>query len=301
MIVHLLHHQIDPDAWDRRLASASNAAWYGSRAALDAAAPGWNALVDEESGAQMPLPWRMKYGVRYLYQPFMLQHVGPYMPEPSDRLVGRFLEAIPRGYRYADICVQGGTAVQAAGLRTEVRTNHVLELGHHVEELRSRYSTSHRRSVQKAARMGVTVLAAPVEEVAAFIEGSDQFRHWGTDGRQRAAMRRIMTSTGEDGSGFGRTATMGGDLLAAGWFVRGPGEVVFLKGVSSPRGREVRAMHALIDAVIAEQALAGRVFDLAGGNDPQLARFYSGFGALPVFYLRALMNRLPVLIRRLKP
>lgn len=73
MIVHLRHHDIDPVAWDQRLEACSNASWYGLSSTLEAAAPGgWDALVDETTGEQMPLFWRRKYGVSYLYQPFMI-------------------------------------------------------------------------------------------------------------------------------------------------------------------------------------------------------------------------------------
>jgi hypothetical protein len=60
-------------------------------------------------------------------------------------------------------------------------------------------------------------------------------------------------------------------------------------------------MHALMDNVVVEHAGSGLVLDFAGGNDPQLARFYSGFGAERELYFRALVNRLPPLIRLMKP
>lgn len=302
MIVHLLHHQIDPQAWDRRLAASANASWYGSRAALDAAAPGWNALVDEDTGAQMPLPWRRKYGIRYLYQPFMLQHLGPYAPAPSDGDARRFLQALPRFYRYADICVQGSQAWAERKLRTSERTDHVLSLDADADVLRSNYSTNHRRSLRRAQRAGVLVgRNVKADEVAAYIEGSGQFERWRVNAAQHATMHRIMAATEADGSGFGRVAQHDGQAVAAGWFVKGSREVIFLKGISGPEGRELRAMHALMDDVITEFATSGLIFDLAGGNDPRLGRFYSGFGARPVLYLRALMNHLPPLVRRLKP
>jgi hypothetical protein len=43
------------------------------------------------------------------------------------------------------------------------------------------------------------------------------------------------------------------------------------------------------------------VLDLAGSNDADLARFYGGFGAHRTVYLRAVINRLPPLVRNLKP
>ena len=134
-----------------------------------------------------------------------------------------------------------------------------------------------------------------------FLEGSEQFTRWGIDAVQRATMRRVLVASEETGTGFGRMVTGDGGPVAAAWFVRSGGSIIFLKGMASANGRDLRAMHALIDDVISEHASSGMLLDFAGGNDPQLARFYSGFGAAPVLYLRALMNRLPPLIRLMKP
>lgn len=302
MIRHLHHHEIDLEAWDRRLRASTNASWYGTSAALNAAAPGWNALVDEEAGAQMPLPWRRKFGITYLHQPFLIQHLGPYAPKVSAGLAGDFLKALPGRYRYADINMDSREMPEMTGLRTEPRRNHVLALGDGEAAIHAGYSTNHKRSLRKAGQCGLSVeQVADSGRVAAFLEASDQFQRWGVDARQREAMCRVFRATEADGSGFGRMATESGKPVAAGWFVAYGDRIIFLKGLASQRGREVGAMHALIDQVISEFAARKAVFDLAGGNDPQLGRFYSGFGAEPVLYLRALMNRLPPVVRRLKP
>jgi hypothetical protein len=302
MIVHLLHAQIDPVEWDRRMGDCRNASWYGLSSTLNAAAPGWNALVDEATGSRMPLPWRRKYGIRYLYQPFLVQHLGPYAPVPSAGDATRFLRAIPAHYRYADIHLLGTEVPSIPHVRTEERTNHLLRLDAPLESLREGYSANHRRSLRKAEKLGASVQRnVGSAAVIGLIEGSEQFVHWGVDAAQRATMRRVIQATEEAGNGFGRMVVSGGEPVAGAWFVRGTDRIIFLKGIGSQRGRELRAMHALIDDVILEFAASGMVFDLAGGNDPQLARFYSGFGAEPALYLRALMNRLPPLFRRMKP
>ncbi|MCO6481573.1 MAG: hypothetical protein J5I62_02140 [Flavobacteriales bacterium] len=302
MIVHLLHHQIDRAAWDRRLAASANAAWYGTAAALDAAAPGWNALVDDSTGSQMPLTWRRKYGIAYLFQPIMVQHLGPYSPSPAPAEARRFLQALPKLYRYADICLLGDTPGPLLGIHQEIRMNHVLDLGGTAAAIRSGYSTNHRRNLRKLENSGSRVeRQVDAGVVLAFIEGSGQLARWHLDAGRKATMGRIMKATEGQGTGFGRMVIGAQGPLAAGWFVRGPREVVFLKGISNAQGRGLGAMHALIDDVITEFAASGSILDLAGGNDPQLARFYAGFGARPVPYFRALMNRLPPVIRYLKP
>ncbi len=303
MIVHLHHQDIDPIAWDKRLGTCTNASWYGLSSTLEAAAPGgWDALVDEVTGEQMPLIWRRKYGVNYLYQPFMIQHAGPYSSEDPSTAAARFLRALPMHFRYADINVLAAAVTGIPQLRTEQRINHVLQLDKSLDVLRNGYSTNHRRSLRKATASDVSVERdVTSRRVLEVIEGSEQFTRWKVDATGLGAMRRLVKATEADGSGWGRMVSTNGEPVAAGWFVRSHERVIFLKGIGTEKGRELRAMHLLIDDVIAEFASSGLALDLAGGNDPQLARFYSGFGAEPVLYLRTLINRLPPLIRLMKP
>ena len=103
MIEHLPHSAIDKRWWDAQLLRCSNKMWYAQSWVLDIASPGWEALVDRGSGAIMPLTWRKKYGVRYLYQPYGLQQLGVFAPAIGDGLQGRFLDAVPQAFKYWDI------------------------------------------------------------------------------------------------------------------------------------------------------------------------------------------------------
>jgi hypothetical protein len=210
---------------------------------------------------------------------------------------------LPPRFRYADIHVQASATLPAMRrTQLEERVNHVLRLDRSVEQLHAGYSQNHRRSLRKAGQMGVQVDdAVTAAEVIAMLEGSEQFLRWNVRVPQREAMRRVLAATEADGSGFGRMVRTAEGPVAAGWFVRHDGRIIFLKGLGSERGRDLRAMHALMDNVVVEHAGSGLVLDFAGGNDPQLARFYSGFGAERELYFRALVNRLPPLIRLMKP
>jgi len=302
MIRHIRHAEMDKAAWDLRHAACMNATWYGCSAVLDAASPGWEALIDEEAGEQMPILWRRKYGIRYAYQPFMLQQSGPYSPAPANADPLRFLQAWPKEFRFADINIRW-TAERPAlqGTTLTERINHELRLDKPIEMLRAAYSENHRRSLRKAMK-GTARFddAITTPEVIAFLEGSEQFTKWKVGGPERDAMRRMMAVSDHAGTSIRRAVREGDELVAAGYFTLWGGRLIFLKGLATPKGRDLRAMHALIDHVVEEHAGSNIILDLAGGNDPQLARFYSGFGALPVLYLRALVNRLPPLLRQLK-
>jgi hypothetical protein len=192
-------------------------------------------------------------------------------------------------------------AAAVSHVKFEERRNHVLDLRPGLEVVRAGYSTNHRRSLRKAEKSGVEgPTPASAKEVGTFLEHSAQFREWGTTPEQVATMHRILHSSEKDGSGFGRVVKHAGKPVAMAWFATFQGTLVFLKGMASAEGREVSALHRLIDGTIVECAGKHMQLDLAGGNETDLARFYSGFGGVPVVYLRALMNRLPPIVRKLK-
>lgn len=302
MIRYVQHADIDKRAWDEQLARDPEAQWYGLSATLDAAAPGWDALIDEEAGQQLAIPWRRKFGIVYTYQPFLIQQLGPYGTGRSPRDTARFLAELPARFRYADIYLCGGDADQASPEIAFTRcTNLLLSLDAPAEALRAAYSENLRRNLRKATVPEAAFdEAVPVDELLAFLTGSEQFRRWRIAPRQVAAMERILRSSIDRGEGESWGIRHAGALAAGAFFVRWGGRSIFLKGLTNAQGRELRAMHALIDRYIGRHAGTGLVLDFAGSNDPDLARFYSGFGAQPAFYLRALVNRLPALIRRTK-
>lgn len=291
MIRYVRHSDIDLAAWDARLERCANKLWYGSSAVLSTAAPCWDALIDDEADAQMALPWRKKFGITYAYQPFLLQQLGPFAAHPSPADTARFIAALPPHIRFADIYLCPG--IPAPPARTE-QQNITFSLKEPIGALRKRYSENHRRTLKKteAASTGWDG-RVPLSEITAFFISSDQFSRWGIKPDQVQTLLRVLFTAVEQGHGLGCGVRYKGELACAAFFVRWGGRLIFLKGLANEQGRKLHAMHYLIDRVIAEHAGQDLLFDFAGTNDPDLSRFYMGFGGERSVYLRALVNKLP--------
>ena len=291
MIRYVRHSDIDMATWDALLERCPNKLWYGTTPVLSAAAPGWDALIDEENDAQMALPWRKKFGITYAYQPFLLQQLGPFAVRPTSEDTARFVAALPSNFRLADVYLCPG---KPAPPSLSEQQNITFDLKAPIDALRKRYSENHRRTLKK------TELAAagweervPLSELTAFFIGSEQFKRWGIKPEQVRTLIRVLSAAEEHGHGSGFGVRSHGELVCAAFFVRWGGRLIFLKGLANEQGRKLHAMHCLIDRVIAEHAGQDLLFDFAGSNDPDLARFYMGFGGERSVYLRALVNKLP--------
>ncbi len=291
MIRYVRHSDIDMASWDARLERCANKLWYGSSDVLSAAAPGWDALIDEENDAQMALPWRKKFGMTYAYQPFLLQQLGPFALRPSASDTARFIDALPPRYRFADIYLCPGTP---APPRLSEQQNITFDLKAPIEALRKNYSDNHRRTLKKTQPTASGwEQRLPLAGLTAFLIESEQFKRWGIKPDQVQTLLRVLFVAEEHGHGFGCGVRSNGELVCAAFFVRWGGRLIFLKGLANEQGRKMHAMHYLIDRVISEHAGQDLLFDFAGTNDPDLARFYMGFGGERSVYLRALVNKLP--------
>lgn len=302
MIEHLTHNTIDKAWWDAQLLRCSNKLWYAQSWVLDIASPGWEALVDRHSGSIMPLTWRKKFGINYLYQPYGIQQLGLFAPTIRPGLQEEFLAVVPKRFKYWDF--QLNTAIRMVNfpdLITEPRIDQELLLNVSSEQIRSSYSENHRRNLRKAASAAdhITEHVTPAEFVSLF-EKTTGARFANTDPRDMRVLHNLIT----EGMERGEIAIIGmrkdGLLHAAVSMIRWQGRVIWFKAAADEIGHLLKAMFFLVDQVISQHAGKEQVLDFAGSNSPSVARFNEGFGARSTVYLRLKRNTLPLPIKWFK-
>lgn len=299
MIRHLIHREIDKDRWDAHLLNSGNRLWYAQSWVLDLASPGWGALIDEESAAMMPLTWRRKWGVDYLFQPLGLQQLGVFAPDPSHAETTRLLNAVPERFNYWDICIQETAGINVAtDIHVEQRPNQTLLLDKPVDELRKAYAKNHLRNLKTEA---------PLEQASMDAHSfADLFRRttgarYGKDALKGFdEFERIIEEGVRRGQCEVIALKLKDEVIAAACFATWQGRTIMLKSANTEAGMESMAMFHLLDSWIARHAGTGLLLDFAGSGTPSVARFNAGFGASSGVYLRLVRNRLPMPIRWLK-
>jgi hypothetical protein len=84
------------------------------------------------------------------------------------------------------------------------------------------------------------------------------------------------------------------EFMAAGFFLVSKNRIVNLLHTTTPEGREKRAMHALLDVTIQQNAQKPMIFDFEGSSIPGVAKFYEGFGATNEPYSVIKKDNLPL-------
>ena len=299
MIEHLRHADVDKHWWDSLLLRCEVPMWYAQSWVLDIASPGWEAMVDRASGAIMPLTWRRRMGIHYLYQPFGLQQLGVFAPHYSDQLGEAMLRAIPARFRYWDIYLNERMGPMEFGDPMPCTQQYVDVLGDPAGQ-QAAYSQGHRRNLRKGEvhreLLTWAISAADFTELFRRTTGA----RYAVPAADIAMMGHLVSAALERGEARILGTRVGGRVVAAACFVEWQGRSIFLKSAVDESGQEHQAMFLIMDHYLTNGAGRSTVLDLAGSNTPSVARFNAGFGARSTVYLRLKRNELPLPLRWIK-
>lgn len=304
VIKYIPHKEIDKTKWDDCIAQSFNGIIYAYSWYLDIVCPGWNALVEDEYKKIMPLTGRSKLGIHYLYQPFFTQQLGVFSKDPlSSQDVNDFLSVIPSKYKLIEISLNTFNDPAAKnGMDLKLSLTHELNLSSSYEALYNQYSENTKRNLKKSIKHGLSISEqASVKEVIALFRSSK--------GKEVETLKDVhytmLEELMKECASRGKMQVHGvkdkeGKLCAGAFFVESNGKTIFLFSGRNEEAKESAAMFFLIDRFIAANAQSSLVLDFEGSNDPDLARFYKGFGSKECVYLQVRKNNLPPLIRWLK-
>lgn len=300
-IQYLTHQQIDKQKWDECINSADSGLIYASSFYLDIMSKQWDALVLNDYEAVMPITWNKKYGIRYLYQPFLAAQLGVFGKNTTEKIVGSFINSIPASFKYVDICLNCKNIQSAPADSTSERSNFILDLNKPYKTLFENYRENTQRNIKKALQLGCTIQKGfHVENVINL--AVQQMKNQGNQEAENIErfkklyhylQQRNMATT------YGVFSNQN-ELLASCVFFFTNNRAYYILVGNNPNGKTTGASHALIDALIKEHAGSKMILDFEGSDIPNLAFFYSSFGATLESYPALKINRLPFYLKWMK-
>lgn len=301
MIRYLDHHEIDMEKWDACIDKAPNGIFYAYSWYLDMFARPWGGLVEGDYRSVMPLPYRKRIGLHYVYQPAFIQQLGVFSTHSlAEDLTRRFIVSIPAHFRYVDLPMNTFNQVlPIKGVARHQRVTYELDLIGPYENIRKKYSGNTLRNLKKAEKHGVFIAphGRPEDVIAAF--RSNRKRDPYAE-KEYIGLKHLIYSGMHKGHVSLYSAYSERNTFCAGIvFYRSHNKVVFLFSGSTGEARENGAMFQLVDTFIRDHAGRELVLDFEGSSNPGLARFYRGFGSKECLFLQLRMNRMPIMLKPL--
>ncbi|HMH24194.1 MAG TPA: GNAT family N-acetyltransferase [Puia sp.] len=323
-IRHLHRHEIDDAKWNACIDKAPNGLIYGRSWWLDTMTDGqWDALVLDDYTAIMPLTWKKKWGIRYLYQPPFTQQLGIFSSDaiPAS-LVEAFLKRVGDHFRFAEIFLNHGNPHSLL----QAHANFILALDAPYELLAGNYKKGLVGTLRTAARLPLNYITDLDLSFSLRLNRSkygERVPHVKKEAYER--FEKLCLLLQGRGQAMIRAITGGeGQPLATALLLEERGRLSLLQATTLPEGRRAGANHLLLDKIIQEfsgqtpvagqSGISGRphssgksnipgqrlILDFEGSDIPGIAHFYRSFGSTdqPYFFYRH--NQLPWPIRLLK-
>jgi hypothetical protein len=300
MIQYVSNEKINKEKWDCCIRSSCNGLIYAYSWYLDRMADNWDALVLGDYEVVMPLPWRKKMGILYLYQPAFVAQLGLFGNDISQGLLQQFFLAIPGKFRYWDMPLNHTNNYGLNEYHLNQRANYILNLDKPYPELNKAYRENTRRNIKKALGYGCIVKKGiDINEVTRL--ASEQPQQNETTAKDYTNFSHLYGHLAKEEKAvtYGVYSTTN-QLLASCALIFSNKRWYYILVGNHANGRTLGASHLLIDAFIKDHAGREVILDFEGSDLRNLAFFYSSFGSRQESYATIKLNRLPWYIRWLK-
>jgi len=301
-INYLKHREIDFEKWDLAVDNAQNPIIYAKAWFLNIVSPNWDAVVSDDYKVIMPLCWREKYGIKYLYQPIFSQlHSIVFAKNLSADEEKQVLELIIKKYKFIDIGLNIYNFELINNFNFIKRTTYLLDLNKSYKELNSNYSKNHKKNIEKAGAKNIIIKNESNQDF--FINGFKALikkkNIANVNDIDINNLDKIISYSLKNNLGELYNAYYNNEFCASFFFLIYNNRAVYFS-VTNSVGKNVGAMYLLTDNFIKKYAGNNMVLDFAGSDIKGVAYRNKGFGAEAKKYYRLKENNLPIFLRWLK-
>ena len=278
MIRYLKRNEIDIEKYDSCIENSFNSRIYAYSWYLDIVADNWDVLVLDDYEAVMPLPWRQKYFIKYIYPPAWTQQLGVFaIRETSEELILKFIKAIPRRFKKITIQFNSENKFQQKNL-TE-RVNYVFPLNKSYEETFRGYNSNRKRDLKKAKKNNYTVEEnIDINLFFEFYKGID--KNYLVSKNQTDTLKNLLLTKETKIIGVFKNDNLAATLL---YFIDSK-RITYLLPVAATEAKELGLPTLLINYLIEKHQESSLIFDFEGSMIEGVADFYKSFGGKLEYY-----------------
>lgn len=297
MISYLTHSQIDKSRWDECVTKCPDALPYVWSWYLDVVHPGWEALVEDDYQAVMPLCSNKKFGISYLFQPYFTQKFGVFSKN-GEANIKAFLQAIPKKFKFTEFRINSADIISVADGCVSVKPHRNIELclSSDYSDLASNYHSNTKRNISKAQKDNLTIdeSADPEEIIKLFRNNRGrEIDKWGDTEYSR--LQNLVEVAKDKGHCLVYGVKNSDDKLIAGaFFMTSHNKIVFLFSGTDESNKNTHGLSFLLDYVIKKYAGTDKILDFEGSDNDGLARYYKGFGGNEKNYQEIKLNQLNI-------
>lgn len=272
-ITYLSYKKIDKAKWDQCIINAPNSLIYGTSWYLDQVCEHWDGLILGDYEAVMPLPWKRKYGLKYIIQPLFTKQLGVF-GNVNDGDFYDFIRKIPKRFVYVHF---SGNYQNDPNGRFPNALDQVIDMKDFPN-----YNKSTRYNIRKAEKNN---LISSEGTSAAFLE---QYKNLGHEFISKDKIRLLeklfRSEKFREHSYFQQVTDENHEILSILWIMILNRRGYLISSATPEAGKKQSAKFLAIHSFLEKHKAALDAFDFVGSGIPGVYDFNRGFGAVDTYF-----------------
>jgi len=300
MITRIKRKKLDVEKYDDCIENSLQSNIYGFSWYLDIVCDRWDVLVLNDYEAVMPIPWRRKFFIKYVYPPFWLIQLGIYSVEVEDE--NEFLIELFSSFKYVETRTNTSNSFSMFNAFEKQKQFHFLKLKEGFEIVFSRYKKDRRKDLQRAKKNDLTEKwNDDPKKLIELYKNNVGKRVRKIKDKDYEVLLKLIEACIEKGKGeILSIYDTKYKLVASGFFLKYNKRATILVSSTDFKNRRNGANTFLINSAIYKYQNSVEVFDFGGSSMKNIAKYFLSFGAETESYVSLKYNVLPWLLRVFK-
>lgn len=286
--------KVDVEKWDEVITQSNHGLIYAYTFYLNALCKNWKAIIVNNYEAVMPLPYRIKWGITYLYHPPFTQQLGLVGKWDTNTLI-KVNEIIQQNFTYGDI-LWNEANFATESIEAIAKQNYLLQLPTTIQ-----YSKDFQKNLKKAQNNPFQIQDGNTNILVDLY-----YQEYGTMmGLHLSACESFkhllsQLTLHSKCSIYSKSILFEGECVGGLIWLKDKHRYYNIINVTTNKGKQLRANHYLWYNVLESVKEENITLDFEGSDLIGVASFYENFHPQKKYYGMAHFNRLPFFIRWMK-
>ncbi|EAQ40834.1 hypothetical protein [Polaribacter sp. MED152] len=270
--------------------------WY-----LDIVADNWSVLVLDDYAAVMPICWRKKNFIKYVYPPFWLLELGVFSIDNTVN-VEQFYKLLFTKFRFVESKLNTANPIKIEASYLVEKQVQVLPLNSNYDTIFSGFRKDRKKDLKKATKVGLSAKwnDDPKKIIQLFRDNVGKRTPFITD-RDYDNLSKLITICIE--KEVGEVLSIYNEqhqLVASGFFLKHKNTITILVSSTDFNFRKNGENTFLINTAIQKYHNDFELFNFGGSSMKSIAEYFLSFGAKTLNYQEIKYNQLPAFVKLFK-
>lgn len=291
MIKYIDRHNLDEKKYNDCINASYQKRIYAFSWYLDIVSSNWGVIVLNDYEAVMPLPWKKKYFIKYLFQPFFCQQLGVFSIKENHVVVAEFINSIPNEFKKIYIQFNSSNALSET-MDISERVNYILPLEKNYQQLFKSFTKGRKHAVNQALKNELNISNFNIDELIIIAKEHYDFGDFSSKEYELLAelVEKLETKSKILLLGVRDSSN---NLIGGSVFVQDSSRITYLFSAMTEEGKSKQVPSFLINKVIEKYCESGYILDFEGSMISGIASFFKSFGATKESYMLLQKSKLP--------